>query len=69
VRIEGATYFSTVVTYNRLPILTSETSRKLLHQTWQETQDQYPFETITDPIDFENPIDYIHYNPIKHGYV
>lgn len=138
VRMEGGLYFFTVVTYNRLPILTSEPCRKLLHQAWQATREQHPFETlavcllpdhlhciwklpendanyslrwqmlkslftkrylkeigpggernasrlkrgeaavwqrrfwehtILDPMDLEIHIDYIHYNPIKHGYV
>lgn len=137
-RIPGGTYFFTVVTYNRLPILTKETSRTILHNAWIDTCQRFPFETIAicllpdhlhciwklpendanysirwkeikrlftknhlqeigpgekrnlsrqnrgeaaiwqrrfwehtliDEIDLETHIDYIHYNPIKHGYV
>lgn len=137
-RVEGGTYFFTVVTYQRLPILTSEPSRKILHNAWVKTRQRFPFETIavcllpdhlhciwtlpegdadyskrwklikafftrdylhgigpeqernasheihreasiwqrrfwehtiTDEIDLETHLDYIHYNPIKHGYV
>jgi putative transposase len=45
-KVEGGTYFFTVVTYHRLPILTNETSRKLLHLAWENTQLRFPFETI-----------------------
>jgi putative transposase len=137
-RVEGGTYFFTVVTYNRNPILTSKPARQILHEVWVQTQHAYSFETIAvcllpDHIhtlwklpdgdsnysmrwnmikgcftrcyqkqigsdekinpsrvkrreaaiwhrrfwehtidseeDFENHLDYIHFNPIKHGYV
>ncbi len=45
-RIEGGTYFFTVVTYQRRPILTSTTARKLLHKAWEDTKGRFPFETI-----------------------
>jgi putative transposase len=138
VREDGGIYFFTVVTYQRLPILTNEPCREILHQVWQDTQKRFPFatiavcllpdhihtiwklpegdanyslrwreikrlftkaylhevgpgearnasrqkrgeaavwqrrfweHTISDEIDLENHIDYLHYNPIKHGYV
>jgi len=137
-KIEGGFYFFTVVTYNRLPILTNEPCRRLLHQAWGETREQFPFETVAvcllpdhlhciwklpemdadysvrwkvlkshftkkylkeigageernesrlkrgeaaiwqrrfwehtilDQMDLETHIDYVHYNPIKHGFV
>lgn len=137
-KVSGGYYFFTVVTYQRLPILTGDSSRTLLHNAWQDTQIRFPFETIaicllpdhlhciwklpendanysvrwkeikrlftkgylqeigpggvrnesrqkrgeaaiwqrrfwehtlSDEIDLETHIDYIHYNPIKHGYV
>jgi REP element-mobilizing transposase RayT len=34
--MEGGTYFFTVVTYNRLPILTTAEGRKLLRSAWLE---------------------------------
>jgi len=41
----GSTYFFTVVTYNRRPILTSEAARNLLHTTWIDVQNRHPFTT------------------------
>jgi len=137
-RIEGGTYFFTVVTYNRLPIFENELARNILHAAWENTLLRFPFETmavcllpdhihciwrlpegdadysirwkeikglftkgylreigageerntsrllrgeagiwqqrfwehtIEDDDDFETHLDYIHYNPVKHGYV
>ena len=137
-RVKGGTYFFTVVTYQRLPILTNETSRRLLHDAWKNVNQRFPFETIAicllpdhlhciwqlpegddnysirwreikrifthrylkeigtgqernesrqkrreaaiwqrrfwehtilNEKDLETHLDYIHYNPIKHGYV
>lgn len=136
--VEGGIYFFTVVTYKRLPILTDEPARQILHQAWYEVKEQFPFETIAacllpdhihciwklpeadanypvrwkeikrrftiqyqaevgpgelrnasrqkkheaaiwqrrywehmlkDERDLETHLDYVHYNPIKHGYV
>ncbi len=138
IKEDGGIYFFTVVTYQRLPILTPEPCREILHQAWQDTQNRFPFETIAvcllpdhihaiwklpegdanyslrwreikrlftktylqnigpgeernesrqkrgeaaiwqrrfwehtiiEEVDLENHIDYIHFNPIKHGYV
>ena len=41
----GSTYFFTVVTYNRRPILTSEAARNLSHTTWIDVQNSHPFTT------------------------
>lgn len=137
-RVEGGTYFFTIVTYQRKPILTSDSSRHILHDAWIRTQERFPFETVAvcllpdhlhciwtlpqgdsdyskrwkvikefftrdyldkigpglersksrinrreatiwqrrfwehtidNEIDLEIHLDYIHYNPIKHGYV
>lgn len=46
IRVEGGTYFFTVVTYQRKPILTSEISRKILHDAWMDVKHRFPFETI-----------------------
>lgn len=43
---EGGTYFFTVVTYHRLPILTGDTARGILHQAWMDTCNRFPFETL-----------------------
>ena len=136
--VEGGTYFFTVVTYGRLPILTTEHARKILHQSWVEVKEKFYFETVAvcllpdhlhciwklpegdanypvrwkeikrrftirylkevgpgeerilsrqkkheaaiwqrrywehtlfEQVDFEEHLDYIHYNPIKHGFV
>ena len=136
--VEGGTYFFTVVTYLRQPILTSEPARRILRQAWSEVKQRFPFETIAvcllpehihciwrlpagdadystrwkeikrrfshrylekieidtpqsesrikrneaaiwqrrfwehvirDERDYERHADYIHYNPVKHGYV
>jgi putative transposase len=39
----GNTYFFTVVTYNRRPILTSDPARNLLHNAWIDVQNRHPF--------------------------
>jgi putative transposase len=44
--IPGGTFFFTVVTYNRQPILTSSVSRKLLREAWKTIQTKYPFELV-----------------------
>jgi putative transposase len=42
----GGTFFFTVVTYNRCPILTSSRSRALLHAAWDDVKKRFPFNTI-----------------------
>jgi putative transposase len=44
--VEGGTYFFTVVTYQRQPILTSDPARTILRQAWSEVCERLPFETI-----------------------
>ncbi len=44
-RIEGGVYFFTIVTYNRLPILTSPEARGLLRSAWKDVQSRFPFTT------------------------
>lgn len=44
--IEGGTYFFTVVTFNRLPILTGDQARGWLHSAWVEACRRSPFETV-----------------------
>jgi putative transposase len=137
-RVKGGIFFFTVVTYQRMPILTNESSRRILHDAWIEVNHWFPFETIaicllpdhlhciwqlpegddnysirwgqikrlfthrylqeigpgqerneshqkrreaaiwqrrfwehtiSDKVDLETHLDYIHYNPIKHGFV
>ena len=45
-KLEGGTFFFTLVTYNRLPILTGDTARELLHEAWLNVCARYPFETL-----------------------
>lgn len=137
-RVEGGTYFFTVVTYHRRPFLVTPSAQRILHDAWEITHTRFPFETlavcllpdhlhciwklpkddwnysirwrviknlftvsyikevgveeprnesrikrheaaiwqrrfwehtILDEDDFEAHLDYIHYNPIKHGLV
>jgi len=136
-KIPGGTYFFTVKTFQRKPILTQEPYRLALRQAISEVRDLLPFENIAwtllpdhlhtvwkfpegdanfslrwslikqrvtrqcadetgsasitrsrqerregtiwqrrfwehvirDDVDLERHIDYIHYNPVKHGYV
>jgi putative transposase len=134
--VEGASYFFTVVTFNRLPILTTDESRVILRGAWIDVQGRFPFKTVAvcllpehlhciwsmpeedagypvrwkeikrlftksylttigpgerrnksrmekgeaaiwqrrywehlirDEVDFHRHMDYIHYNPVKHG--
>jgi putative transposase len=44
--IPGGTYFFTLVTYYRAPILTAPASRNLLRVAWLNVQDRYPFTTL-----------------------
>jgi putative transposase len=44
--IEGGAYFFTVVTYDRLPILTMDDVRPLLHSAWMDVHTRFPFTTI-----------------------
>ena len=42
---DGGAYFFTVVTYNRLPILTSDAGRHILHTAWSEVRWRHPCTT------------------------
>jgi putative transposase len=137
-QIYGGCYFFTLVTFDRAPILTLESSRQILRDAWSDTQHRFPFtteavcllpehlhciwrlpetetnfsvrwkeikrlftraylqqvgsgeerndsrikqgeaaiwqrrfweHTIRDEEDFNRHLDYIHYNPVKHGLV
>lgn len=43
---EGGAYFFTVVTFNRLPILTSDAARGILHPAWGEVSKRMHFTTV-----------------------
>jgi putative transposase len=45
-REPGGTYFFTVVTFDRLPILTSPQNREILRFAWKDVQTRHPFETV-----------------------
>ena len=117
----GGTYFFTVVTHQRKPILIDETVRVALRQSILTVREKYPFEIlawvllpdhmhtiwrlpendvnfserwrqikrqsqyllgnhvklwqnrfwehlIRDELDFAQHFDYVHFNPVKHGY-
>jgi REP element-mobilizing transposase RayT len=36
--VEGASYFFSVVTYGRLPVLTRDESRAILHDAWLDVR-------------------------------
>lgn len=42
----GGTFFFTIVTYQRQPILTSPHARQLLRKAWLDVQKRFPFNTI-----------------------
>ena len=44
-KLTGGTFFFTVVTFNRLPILTGAAARQLLHDAWMDTRDRFLFQT------------------------
>lgn len=44
-KIAGGSFFFTVVTFNRLPILTGETARSILHSAWMDVRHRFPFQT------------------------
>ena len=76
---EAGTYFFTVVTYKRNKILCTKDSRENLIVATSESrqkrgeqaiwQRRFWEHLIRDEKDFERHCDYIHYNPVKHGYV
>ena len=137
-RIPGASYFFTVATFDRRPLLVDDLARRCLRAAWTEVRRRYPFRTeavcllpdhlhciwtlpqgdddfsgrwrmlkglfskcylteggsdgqrnrsrmrtgeaalwqrrfwehaIADEVDMQRHMDYIHFNPVKHGYV
>ena len=67
--IPGGTYFFMVVTYIRQPIFTSPIARKLLRDSWLTIQRKFWEHTFNNQDDLNAHINYIHYNPVKHGLV
>ena len=77
--IAGGTYFFTLVTSDRTKFFTDEryiesflsaisTIQKYHHFDLIIWQKRFWEHTIRDQEDFQDCFDYIHYNPIKHGY-
>ncbi len=73
--IEGGTFFFTTVTFGRAPILTNigpggEPNPSRLQKgeaaIWQR---RFWEHTIWDEQDLNHHLDYIHYNPVRHGLV
>jgi len=64
-------YFFALVTFDRRPFLTSPLARRILRTTWRSCGLATAFLgiMIRDEDDFSRHFDYIHYNPVKHGYV
>ncbi len=44
-RVEGGTYFFTLVTYERKPFLTTPEARSILHEAWMFVRQKHPFST------------------------
>ncbi len=42
----GGVFFFTVVTFNRLPILTTSESMEIFHSVWNDVQKKHPFKTL-----------------------
>ncbi len=129
-RVQGGTYFFTVVTAGRAPVFQSHAAISCLRESFRSVQRRHPFSidaivvlpdhihsvwtlpdddaaysrrwrlvktgftkrvqdfpglagqvsgavwqkrfwehTVRDDLDFERHVDYIHFNPVKHGYV
>jgi len=69
-RAKGATFFFTVVTHDRKKILYNEKSVSRLEKgelgVWQR---RFWEHQIGNEVDFVRHVEYIHYNPVKHGLV
>jgi putative transposase len=44
--IPGGTYFFTLVSGHRMPILVTEEARAILHCAWKDVQQRFPFSTV-----------------------
>jgi len=44
--VPGGTFFFTVVSYNRLPIFTTESARRILHDAWMDVEKRFSFTTV-----------------------
>jgi REP element-mobilizing transposase RayT len=67
----GGTYFFTVVTEQRQPLLIEHIDRlraAFQHGMKRFWQRRFWEHCIRDEDDWHRHLDYIHYNPVKHGY-
>lgn len=66
----GSVFFFTLVTLDRRPILCADPVRRALRTALLNLRVARPFEIdgwVLMPV--ERHLDYIHYNPVRHGYV
>jgi REP element-mobilizing transposase RayT len=79
-RVEGGTYFFTIVSHQRRRILTPEPSRRFLRTAMVDARcrrqgyrgvwaKRFWEHMVRDAADFRMHLDYIHLNPVKHGLV
>ena len=63
----GPTYFFTLVSFERRPILCYAPIRNVLRDSaiWQR---RFYEHQIVDERDFQNHVDYVHFNPVRHGH-
>jgi putative transposase len=45
-RVQGGTYFFTLVTYNRRPLFASKSNCELLVRVWNDVRSRHPFESV-----------------------
>lgn len=79
--LKGGIHFITKVTYNRQRLLFNNIARQILHDAWDDVAKRFSFSTIAvwqrrywehtirDREDLDRHMDYIHFNPVKHGLV
>jgi len=65
--LHGGTFFFTIVTEGRQPILYTAQGRRCLCAGIEETQRRFWEHCIRDEEDWRRHVDYIHHNPVKHG--
>lgn len=44
--VPGGTFFFTVATFHRAPILVTQEARAILHAAWEDVQNRFPFRTV-----------------------
>lgn len=57
--------FTTIISPEQLPAIFDSRRKKHKQAIWQRRFWEHP---IRDERDFNHHVDYIHYNPVKHGY-